>query len=181
MNALGSGYTSAPTVTLSGGGGSGAAAIAFVGIPVPTNRRLRVFCGVPMQWATAGSNPVQSTASGVAISTPANSDIEWVGYNGGWYASSYQQTDYVAPASDGSITLQSIAGDVRLRPGGSGAVRWLNAAQSTGCTTTVGSGSPLGVVTAPPGSDYRNLTGAAGSIFWIKQSGTDASGWIALA
>jgi hypothetical protein len=181
MTSFGSGYTSAPTATLSGGGGSGATAVAIVGIPVATNRRLRIFCGVPMQWATTGSSPVQSTASGAPITTPANSDIEWVGYNGGWYASSYQQTDYVAPATDGSVTLQSIAGDIRLQPGASGAVRWLNASQSTGCTTTVGSGSPLGVVTAPPGSDYRNLTGTAGSIFWIKQSGTDASGWIALA
>jgi hypothetical protein len=36
-------------------------------------------------------------------------------------------------------------------------------------------------VSAPPGSDYRNLTGAAGSVFWIKQSGTGSSGWLAVA
>jgi hypothetical protein len=57
----------------------------------------------------------------------------------------------------------------------------VNDAQSIGCTTTVGSGSPLGVVAAAPGSDYRNLTGSAGSILWIKQSGTDTSGWVAIA
>jgi hypothetical protein len=36
-------------------------------------------------------------------------------------------------------------------------------------------------VTAPPGSDYRNLTGSAGSVFWIKQFGTGNTGWFAVA
>ncbi|MBW4023633.1 MAG: right-handed parallel beta-helix repeat-containing protein [Proteobacteria bacterium] len=181
MNALGSGYTAPPTVILSGGGGSGASATAFVGVPVPANRRLRVFCSVPVQWAAAGSNPPQSTGSGVAITTPGNSEIEWVGLNQGWYASRYQQTDYVTPLGDGSVTLRSVTGDLRLHPAGSGSVRWLNDAQGAGCTTTIGAGAPTGVVVAPPGSDYRNLTGAAGSIFWIKQTGTGAQGWVALA
>jgi Right handed beta helix region/Pectate lyase superfamily protein len=181
MVSLGSGYTSAPTVTLSGGGGSGAAATAFIGLPVPPNRRLRVFCAVPVQWAVAGTKPAQATGSGVAITTPANSEIEWVGLNAGWYASRYQQTDYVQPASDGSVTLTNLSGDVRIHPSGSGAVRWVNNSQATGCTTMVGSGTPQGVVTAPPGSDYRNLTGAAGGVFWIKQTGTGATGWIAIA
>jgi hypothetical protein len=181
MVGLGSGYTSAPTVTLSGGGGSGAAAVAFIGIPVPANRRLRVYCGVSVQWAVAGTNPVQMTGSGVAITTPANSEIEWVGLNAGWYASRFQQTDYVEPASDGSVTLTNLSGDVRIHPSGAGAVRWVNDSQATGCTTMVGAGTPQGVVTAPPGSDYRNLTGAAGSVFWIKQTGTGATGWVAIA
>ena len=181
MGSLGSGYTSAPTVALSGGGGSGAAATAFVGVPVPPNRRLRVFCAVSVQWAVTGTKPAQATGSGVAITTPANSEIEWVGLNAGWYASHYQQTDYVQPRSDGSVTLTNLAGDVRIHPSGSGSVRWISDGQATGCTTSVGSGTPQGVVTAPPGSDYRNLTGAAGSIFWIKQTGTGATGWIAIA
>jgi hypothetical protein len=181
MVSLGSGYTSAPTVTLSGGGGSGASATAYIGVPVPANRRLRVFSSVAVQWAVTGTNPPQLTGSGVAITTPANSEIEWVGLNAGWYASRYQQTDYVQPGSDGSVTLTNLTGDVRIHPAGGGAVRWVNDAQTTGCSTTVGSGTPQGVVTAPPGSDYRNLTGTAGSIFWIKQAGTGASGWIAIA
>jgi hypothetical protein len=181
MVSLGSGYTSVPSVTLSGGGGSGATATAFIGIPVPANRRLRVFCSVPVQWAVAGTNPPQTTGSGVTITTPANSEIEWVGLNAGWYASRYQQTDYVQPRSDGSITLTNLSGDVRIHPAGGGAVRWVNDSQATGCTTMVGSGTPQGVVTAPPGSDYRNLAGGAGSVFWIKQTGTGATGWVAIA
>jgi hypothetical protein len=181
MLSLGSGYTSAPSVTLSGGGGSGATATAFIGVPVPANRRLRVFCAVPVQWAMAGTKPAQTTGSGVAITTPANSEIEWVGLNAGWYASRYQQTDYVQPGTDGSVTLTNLSGDVRIHPAGSGTVRWVNDSQSIGCITMVGSGTPQGVVTAPPGSDYRNLAGAAGSVFWIKQTGTGATGWIAIA
>lgn len=181
MLSLGSGYTSTPTVTLSGGGGSGAAATAMIGIPVATGRRLRVFSSVAMQWAVSGSRPAQMTPSGTGITTPANSEITWLGIQGGWYAGAFQQSDYVAPASDGSVTLRSIAGDLRLHPTGSGAVRWQTDGQATGCTTTIGSGAPTGVVSAPPGSDYRNLTGTAGSIFWVKQTGTGASGWVAIA
>lgn len=181
MLTLGSGYTSAPTVTLSGGGGTGAAATATVGIPVSSGRRLRVFGSFPMQWTVSGSRPSQTTPSGTSITTPANSEITWLGIQGGWYAAAFQQSDYILPASDGSVTLQSIAGDVRLHPSGGGVVRWVTDAQATGCSTTVGSGPPTGVVSAPPGSDYRNLTGAAGSIFWVKQSGTGATGWIAIA
>lgn len=181
MLSLGSGYTSTPTVTLSGGGGSGAAAAAVVGIPVSTGRRLRVFSTVPVQWAVSGSRPAQMTPSGTTITTPANSEITWLGIQGGWYAGAFQQSDYIAAASDGSVTLRSIAGDIRLHPTGSGTVRWQSDAQATGCTTTIGSGAPTGVVSAPPGSDYRNLTGAAGSIFWIKQTGTGATGWVAIA
>jgi Right handed beta helix region len=181
MGSLGSGYTTAPTISLSGGGGSGGAATAFIGVPVPTGRNLRVYCGVAVSWAVSGSRPSQTTASGTAITTPANSDIDWVGRGGGWYAARHQQTDYVAPSANGSVTFASISGDLRLHPGGSGAVRWVSDAQATGCTTTVGAGTPNGVVSAPPGSDYRNLTGASGSVFWIKQSGTGSSGWLAVA
>jgi hypothetical protein len=181
MTALGSGYTSTPTVTLSGGGGSGATATAFVGVPVPSARRLRVYCDVAVQWAVSGTNPPQTTGSGIAITTPANSEIEWVGQNRGWYASRYQQTDYISPSTDGSMTLSTVSGELRLHPTSGGAVRWVNDSQATGCTTTIGNGAPTGVVTAPPGSDYRNLTGIAGSIFWIKQTGTDANGWVAIA
>lgn len=181
MQSLGSGYTSAPTVALSGGGGSGAAATATIGIPVSTGRRLRVFCGAATQWAMSGSKPSQTTPSGTSITTPANSEITWLGIQGAWYAGSFQQSDYVAPQSDGSVTLRSITGDLRLHPTGGGAVRWQSDSQTTGCTTTIGSGAPSGVVSAPPGSDYRNLTGTAGSIFWVKQTGTNAQGWVAIA
>jgi hypothetical protein len=98
-----------------------------------------------------------------------------------WVALNFQQSDYVVPDGLGGVALHSVSGNVALHPAGSGAVQWVSDSESTGCTTTIGSGSPQGVVTAPPGSDYRNLTGSAGSVFWIKQSGTGNTGWFAVA
>lgn len=43
----------------------------------------------------------------------------------------------------------------------------------------VGSGVPGGSVTAGPGSTYRNQSGGAGTTFYVKESGTDTSGWVA--
>ena len=59
--------------------------------------------------------------------------------------------------------------------------RLLSDTQSTGCIATIGTGSPQGVVAAPPGSDYRNLAGGAGSTLWVKQTGTGSTGWFAVA
>ena len=43
-----------------------------------------------------------------------------------------------------------------------------------------GYGSPLNVVSAGIGSLYMNLSGGAGTTIYEKESGTDASGWVAL-
>lgn len=42
-----------------------------------------------------------------------------------------------------------------------------------------GFGSPNGVVTAPTGSVYTNLTGGSLSTFYVKESGSGNTGWIA--
>lgn len=41
-----------------------------------------------------------------------------------------------------------------------------------------GYGSPLNVVAAKVGTTYRRLDGGTNTTFYIKESGTDASGWI---
>lgn len=43
----------------------------------------------------------------------------------------------------------------------------------------IGSGSPEGVVTAPIGAIYHNTTGGAGTSFYVKESGTGNTGWVA--
>lgn len=43
-----------------------------------------------------------------------------------------------------------------------------------------GYGTPLNVVSAGVGSIYLNLSGGAGTTVYEKESGTDASGWVAL-
>lgn len=42
-----------------------------------------------------------------------------------------------------------------------------------------GNGSPEGVVTAPIGSYYSRKNGGAGSTFYVKESGTGNTGWVA--
>lgn len=46
-------------------------------------------------------------------------------------------------------------------------------------TVFTGSGSPEGVVTAPVGSTYHRTDGGAGSSFYVKESGTGNTGWVA--
>jgi hypothetical protein len=184
MESLGSGYTSVPTVTFSGGGGTGATATAFVGIPTPTNRNLRVICQSAITFASSGSSPSQVNWTGSPITIPAGTDIEWLfsgGATGHWTALNFQlESASIESDGAGRVALRSVSGNVALYPGGTGAVQWVSDTHTAGCTTTIGSGSPEGVVTASPGSDYRNLTGAAGSVFWIKQTGAGNTDWVAL-
>jgi hypothetical protein len=42
-----------------------------------------------------------------------------------------------------------------------------------------GTGSPLNVLVAPVGSLYRRTDGGANTTLYVKESGTDASGWVA--
>jgi len=42
-----------------------------------------------------------------------------------------------------------------------------------------GYGSPLNVISAKVGSTYRRLDGGASTSFYVKESGTDGSGWVA--
>lgn len=42
-----------------------------------------------------------------------------------------------------------------------------------------GYGSPLNVVAAGIGSIYMRLDGGAGTSIYVKESGTDATGWVA--
>lgn len=44
--------------------------------------------------------------------------------------------------------------------------------------TQVGSGSPEGVITADPGTLYRNTDGGALTSLYVKESGTGNTGWI---
>jgi hypothetical protein len=50
---------------------------------------------------------------------------------------------------------------------------------ATGVLVTSGAGSPEGVVTAIVGSQYSRTDGGAGTSFYIKESGTGNTGWVA--
>jgi hypothetical protein len=57
-----------------------------------------------------------------------------------------------------------------------GPTRW---GSSTGPLDTFGTGSPESVVAAPVGSTYRRTDGGAGISFYVKESGTGKTGWVA--
>lgn len=164
------------------GDGEGAAATAYVGLPVLTGRALRLTCNTTTQFAITGTSPPQQNWTNFPFTVPALGAVEFEGAFGTWRAISFPATDYLAPTGGGGAILQSVAGgDVTLRPGSGGELYIASAVEQTGCTSNVGRGIPTGSISAPPGSDFRNLDGGAGNTFWIKLSGSDASGWIAIA
>jgi hypothetical protein len=179
MSSFGSGYGAGTTVTITGDGG-GASASAQVGLPPPAGRAVSIDCLVATGFAAAGAVPAQSNWTGAPITVPAGSTIDWVGYNGGWRAARFTQSDYVSPNGDGSLTLRTQAGSLSLHPAGAGVVRILSDTESTGASELIGRGSPLNVVSASAGSTYRNLNGGAGSTFWVNRV-TGSANWVAVA
>lgn len=180
MSSFGSGYGAGTTVSITGNG-AGAAAVAHVGLPVWTNKELTIDCLAATRFATTGSSPVQSNWTGAPITVPAGASIDWVGYNNGWRAARFTQSDYVSPNGDGSLTVKTQLGDISLHPAGSGMVRIISDAESVGAVELIGRGSPLNTISAPAGSTFRNLNGGVGSTFWVKQSGTGSTNWVAVA
>lgn len=51
--------------------------------------------------------------------------------------------------------------------------------ETTATGDLIGTGSPEGIVTASSGSSYRNRSGGAGTSFYVKESGTGNTGWVA--
>ncbi len=176
----GSGYGAGATVTITGDG-QGATATATVGLPVPEGRQLRLHCNCAVRFKRVGSVPFQDNWTGADILVPAATAVDWAGAWGGWQALAFAPGDYLATPGDGSLVLRSAAGDLTLRPSGPGRLRVGSDAEPGGFVSTLGRGSPEGVVAAPPGSDYRNLDGGAGATLWLKRSGSGATGWAAVA
>ena len=143
-------------VTFSGNGG-GALGVAYCGTPLPEDRRLAIRCETAITFAAAGASPPQASWTGADIAVPAGGEIAWTATSGTWRAAGF-------PAAN------ALAGNIRL----------VSPAEATGCTTQIGRGSPEGVVSANPGSDWRNLDGGVGATWWIKRTGTGATGWAAV-
>ena len=175
----GSGYGGSIAVTIQGDG-VGAIAAATVGLPVTDARRVRLHCNCAVRFKRMGSVPFQDNWTGADILAPAATAIDWAGTWGGWQALAFAPAEYLAPAGDGSVVLRSVSGDLTLRPSGPGRVRIGSDAEPFGFVSTVGRGSPEGIVTAPAGSDYRNLDGGSGATLWLKRSGPGATGWAAI-
>jgi hypothetical protein len=164
------------------GNGSGATAIAHAAPPLPEERTLLVRCNTEVSFARGGSTPVQENWTRGDLVVAADGDVEWIATWGMWRAGRFALPAHLAPDASGTTTLRSAGnGDLTLRPRGSGTLRLANGTEATGATSTIGRGTPEGTVAAPQGSDYRNLNGGPGATFWIKQSGTGPTGWVAVA
>jgi hypothetical protein len=164
------------------GDGAGAAAIGFVGLPVIAGRRLRLTCNCALRLVQGGSMPVLQNWTGYDMAIPAGGAVELEGVFGQWRAVQSPPVDYLMPTGDGGAVVQSVgSGDLTLRPAAGGTLGIASAAEPGGYSSSLGRGSPEGLVVAGPGSDFRNLDGGAGNTLWIKLSGTDSSGWTAIA
>ena len=180
----GSGYGapgSAATAIITGDG-TGAAAAVQVGLPVLEGRRVRIACNTTTAFARVGSAPFQENWTLASMTVPANATVTFVGTFGAWRADTSLLADYIAPPGDGSLLLRTQPNaDLTLRPAAAGHLRITTDADPAGYIAATGHGSPAGVVTAPPGSDYRNLDGGVGQTLWIKRTGVDSNGWFAIA
>ena len=177
----GTGYGTNTSVTITGDG-LGATAAARVGLAPLENRCLRIHCNAATRFDRAAGSPALDNWTSASLTVPAGSSVDWAVTWGSWRATGFALGEFLAPPGDGSLVLRTLpGGDLVLRPAGSGAIRFGSDANAGGCTLSVGHGSPDGVITAPPGSDYRNLDGGTGSTLWIKRTGTDAHGWAAIA
>ena len=180
----GSGYGtpgSAATATITGDG-TGATATVSVGLPLLEGRRIRIVCNTAVTFARVGSAPFQDNWTLASMTVPANASVTFEGVFGSWRADGSPLADYIAPPGDGSVVLRTQPnGDLSLRPAAAGHLRITTDADPAGYIAATGHGSPDGVVTAPPGSDYRNLDGGTGQTLWIKRTGTDSHGWFAIA
>jgi hypothetical protein len=168
------------TVTITGDG-TAAAAVASVGLPILEGRRVTIACNTATRFTRSGSSPFQDNWTLTDVTIPANATVTFTGTFGSWRADAVPLADYIAPPGDGSLILRTIAADLTLHPAGTGHVRIATDADPGGYVAAIGHGSPAGTVIAPPGSDYRNLDGGVGATLWIKRSGTDATGWFAIA
>ena len=137
-------------------------------------------CNAATRFRRVGSVPFLDNWTLRDMQVPAATAVEWMGAWGGWQAVAFTAGDFITSPGDGSMTLRSPAGDLTLRPGG-GRLHVASDDEPTGFATTLGRGSPEGVVAAPPGSDYRNLDGGAGTTLWLKRLGTGPTGWSAVA
>jgi hypothetical protein len=164
------------------GDGSGAAGIGFVGLPVIAGRRLRLTCNCAVRLVESGSMPALQNWTGYDMGIPAGGAVELEGAFGQWRAVQSPPVDYLMPTGDGGAVVQTVgSGDLILRPASGGTLAIASVAEPGGYSSSLGRGSPDGVVVAGPGSDFRNLDGGAGSTLWVKLSGTDSSGWTAIA
>ena len=181
LSSGGSGYDPATTNASIIGDGTGAALQPMVGLAAPRNRRLSLRCLSPVHFTQGFVGGIQDNWTKTDITVAAGTELVLLAADEGWQAVSFENIDYLRPGGDGSVSLRSVQGDIRLSTAAGGGVRFQSDVEQFGFLTYFGRGSPEGQTTAPPGSDYRNLDGGIGTTLWLKRVGTGNSGWYPIA
>lgn len=92
----------------------------------------------------------------------------WAGDTEYWFLSNVGN---LRPNQDGTLNIGSSSFRV--------AKTFTNSLDLDGPLVLAGTGSPEGVVTAPVSSTYHRKDGGAGTSFYVKESGTGNTGWVA--
>jgi hypothetical protein len=165
---------SADTVVIGKVGTSGEA-----GIKAGASNSVAMFRGANNEWWIDDDMlRVKRSGGATAIAWQSDSDTFPRGELGtfGWKIGSGTS------ATDLSIRRGSST-QVRIRDAGDTADRDLRLRAlelgASGPTISAGSGTPEGAVTAPVGSHFHRTDGGAGTSFYVKESGSGNTGWVA--
>lgn len=82
-------------------------------------------------------------------------------------------------SASGGADFGSQGDDARIAATGYLRVDTQGIRYSNGVLSLSGNGTPEGAVTAPVGSDYRRLDGGASTSYYVKESGSGNTGWVA--
>lgn len=104
--------------------------------------------------------------------------------NGGtFFGDTIRTTNGIISCETGRLDLRSSTDtEVRLRNGSNTALQVTQSGVQFGASGPRdfwGTGTPEGVITAVVGSTFRRTDGGAGSSFYVKESGTGNTGWVA--
>ena len=181
LTARGTGYTADFEVIVSGGGGSGAELWARVSqdgqvAAIQTIAAGTGYSSVPTLDFSNGDGSGAAATALVGVPLLNGREISLLGYGSDFRITAGAVIKLPAPTGT-TITVKNL-GVLTLK--GSQSV-WYPAAWLEPKTTLdlEGAGSPEGVVTAPVGSTYRRNDGGAGTSFYVKESGTGNTGWVA--
>lgn len=129
--------------------------------------------GISVTNAT-GSNDNGATNSVIFISAPTNKQELIVG-NGvsasSWFLGRQANSDSI---SLGFVSDSGTGESMILKPGANH--EWCHA---NGVCEFSGSGTPEGAITAVKGSSFKRTDGGSGTGFYVKESGTGNTGWVA--
>ena len=139
----------------------------IVGNVAAENRGNGISLGEAVDALVAGNSTMHNGGVGIAIGGPAPRGLLVTGNN----AAGNTTADITISRGIGDSTLSDNRGDVQ------DGARVLS--RRHGLLEAQGTGSPEGVVSAPVGSLYRRTDGGRGTSLYIKESGSDKTGWVA--